>query len=87
MIGVTVKEVVESAVVLALGADRLVREIKERKAKKRGLSPNPTRCREHEDAIKTLDGKLDDTRLDVAKLGTKMDQAQKDIDYIKNRQV
>ncbi len=84
MIGIGVKEFVETAVVLALGADRVVREIKERKAKKNGLRPNPTRCREMADALKTVGGTVTNLCVDMREVKTEIVNIKEDIKELKN---
>lgn len=74
MLGLSAKELAEALSILLMGGYLFFKWIKERKAVKRGLAPNPTRCQEHADAINDIKSQIKDELIpDIKRIKEKLD--------------
>jgi hypothetical protein len=58
LLGLTIKELATGLATVAMGAYLFFKWLKERRALKSGLAPNPTRCQEHAEAINKINDRI-----------------------------
>ncbi|MCK9597992.1 MAG: hypothetical protein M0R06_03060 [Sphaerochaeta sp.] len=74
MLGLSTQELAQGLFSVLIGGYLFFKWLRERKAVKRGLAPNPTRCQEHADAINGIKDQINDELLpDIKRIKEKLD--------------